>query len=117
MTVIDDHLDRFDPAQRAALAATISTIRSAVPDAVEVIAYGMPTFKLGSAKGPAVIGIDGFKAHNSLFPYSGSLLAQFSDELAGYAQTKGSVHFDRDRRFPAGLLRRILKARIREIST
>lgn len=116
MTVIDEHLDKFGAAQRSALAATVATIRAALPEATEVISYGMPTFKIGGAKGVAVIGLDGFRRHNSLFPYSGGVLTVFADELAGYEQTKGSVHFAVDRAFPAGLLRRILKERIREIN-
>ena len=116
MSVIDDHLARFSGDQLAALAATVATIRRALPGAVEVISYGMPTFKAGDAKGPAVIGLDGFTRHNSLFPYSGSVAREFADDLAGYEQTKGSIHFAVDRRFPAGLLRRMLRARIREIN-
>lgn len=110
---IDTHLDRFPDAQRSALAAACDTIRATLPGAEEVISYGMPTFKVD---GVAVIGLDGFARHNSLFPYSSGVLADFADELAGYVQTKGSVHFDRDRRFPAPLLKRILRTRIREIN-
>lgn len=113
---IDAHLARFDGPQRDALAATVAAIRSALPGSVEAISYGMPTFKAGDSSGPAVIGIDGFARHNSLFPYSGSITSEFADELAGYAQTKGSIHFPVDRRFPAALLKRILRARIREIN-
>ena len=83
---------------------------------MEVISYGMPTFKAGDEKGPAVIGFDGFTRHNSLFPYSGSIPHDFADELGRYEQTKGSIHFPVDRPFPATLLRRILRARIREIN-
>lgn len=116
MSPIDEHLARFTGDQLAALTATVATIRRAMPGAVEVISYGMPTFKAGDAKGPAVIGLDGFARHNSLFPYSGSITREFADELSRYEQTKGSIHFPVDRPFPATLLRRILKARIREIN-
>ena len=113
MTVIDDRLAAFDAPQRAALEATVTVIRKALPGAVEVLAYGMPTFKAGDASGPAIIGLDGFKDHNSLFPYGNAVAQEFPTELAAYAQTKGSIHFDRDRPFPAPLLKRLLKARIR----
>lgn len=116
MSVIDDHLDRFDEPQRAALLATVETIRAVLPGAVEVMSYGMPTFKLGGEDGPAIVGLDGFTRHNSLFPYSGSVAQEFADELAGYPQTKGSIHFDLAKPFPKGLLRRILTARLAEIN-
>lgn len=114
MTVIDDHLARFDDAQQAALLGTTSSIRRALPGATEVISYGMPTFKVDG--GIAVIGLDGFVRHNSLFPYSGRVLSELADDLAPYEGTKGSIHFDRDRPFPAPLLKRILKVRITEIN-
>ncbi len=116
MTAIDEHLDRFDDPQRSALAGTIATIRATLPGAVEVIAYAMPTFKVGSESGVAVVGLDGFVRHNSLFPYSGGVLTQFEQQLASYVQTKGSIHFAIDRPFPAPLLTRILKTRIAEIN-
>lgn len=116
MSPVDEHLARFTGDQLAALTATVATIRRALPGAVEVISYGMPTFKAGDATGPAVIGLDGFARHNSLFPYSGSITREFADELGRYEQTKGSIHFPLDRPFPATLLKRILKARIREIN-
>jgi antitoxin component YwqK of YwqJK toxin-antitoxin module len=37
-------------------------------------------------------------------------------ELAGYEQTKGSIHFAIDKRFPKPLLRKIIKARISQIN-
>ena len=116
MSVIDEHLDAFDEPQRSALRATADVIRAALPGAVEVMSYGMPTFKLGGEDGPAIVGLDGFVRHNSLFPYSGSVAQQFAEELADYPQTKGSIHFDLATPFPRALLRRILKARLAEIN-
>ena len=116
MSVFDEHLARFDEPQRSALRATADVIRTAVPGAVEVMSYGMPTFKLGGEDGPAIVGLDGFTKHNSLFPYSGSVAQEFAAELTDYPQTKGSIHFDLARPFPRALLRRILKARLAEIN-
>jgi uncharacterized protein YdhG (YjbR/CyaY superfamily) len=116
MTVIDDHFTRFDDVQQAALLGTAATIGRTLPGAVEVISYGMPTFKIDGPTGIAVIGLDGFARHNSLFPYSGRVLSELADDLARYEGTKGSIHFDRDHPFPAALLKRILRLRIAEIN-
>jgi uncharacterized protein YdhG (YjbR/CyaY superfamily) len=113
-SVIDAHLARFPDPQRRALAATVATIRRCLPGAAEAISYGMPTFRAGDDRGPAIVGIDGFRQHNSLFPYSGGVLEQFADEVD--VHSKGTIHFDRDRAFPAGVLRRILRLRIEEIN-
>ena len=112
-TPIDEHLAAFALAQRKALEGVVAVIRKTLPAATETISYGMPTFKVDEV---AVIGLDGFTRHNSLFPYSGEIQRAFEQELAGFVRTKGSIHFEATTPFPAALLRRILKARITEIN-
>lgn len=109
----DKHLKTFDPPQRTALVKTLDTVRRTLPGATEEISYGMPTFKIW---GIAVVGIDGFKQHNSLFPYSGSVVAMLAEALPGQATSKGTVQFDRDKPFNAALLKKVLKTRIIEIN-
>ncbi len=116
MSVYDEHLEGFQGAQRTALARTIESARRALPGAVEAIAWGMPTFRAGDTSGPSILSITGFRHHNSLFPHSGSVTARLGDAVAGYDITKGTIHFDRDRAFPAALLRRIIAVRIEEIN-
>lgn len=116
MSLYDDHLAQFEGAQRAALERTVATARAALPGAVEVIAWGMPTFRAGGVDGPNILSVTGFTRHNSVFPHSGSLSTALAAELADYSVSKGTIHFDRDRPFPATLLRRILKERIHEIN-
>lgn len=116
MSVFDEHLEQFEGAQRSALAATVATARTALPGAVEVLAWGMPTFRASDAEGPNILSVTGFKNHNSLFPHSGSLAESLGEALDGWDVTKGTIHFERDRPFPAPLLKRILKARIVEIN-
>ena len=110
---IEDHLQKFDDEQRAALEATCAVIRAALPGASEVISYGMPTFKV---EGVAVLGLDGFTHHNSLFPYSSGVMETIRAELPGFATSKGTIQFPRDKPFPAAALKRVLQARIREIN-
>ncbi len=110
---ITAHLKKFDKPQRDALQAVRVVIAEALPEAQEVIKYGIPTFAID---GKGVIGFDGFKNHNSIFPYSGSFGARMRDELAKYEQTKGSIHFDRDKPFPKTLLKKIIKERIKQMA-
>jgi uncharacterized protein YdhG (YjbR/CyaY superfamily) len=103
------HLKKFDKPQRDALQAVREIIAEALPEAKEVIKYGIPTFAID---GKGVIGFDGFKNHNSIFPYSGSFASHMKDELAGYVQTKGSIHFDKENPFPKALLKKVIKVRL-----
>ncbi len=107
------HLKKFDKPQRDALQAVRLIISEALPEADEVIKYGIPTFAIG---GKGVIGFDGFKNHNSIFPYSGSLALRMKEELAKYEQTKGSIHFDKEKPLPKGLLKKIIKERLKQMA-
>jgi uncharacterized protein YdhG (YjbR/CyaY superfamily) len=104
------HLKKFDKPQRDALQAVRETIAEVLPEAEEVIKYGIPTF---TVNGKGIFGYDGFKKHNSLFPYSGSFNQLFHDELKGYEQTKSSIHFAIDKPFPKTLLKKLVKARLK----
>ena len=111
--LVDKHLKSFETSQRLILVNLQQMIADELPTATQVIKYGIPTFLL---EGVAIIGFDGYKKHNSLFPYSGSTNMLLEKELAGYEQTKGSIHFALDKRFPKPLLKKILKARIAQIN-
>jgi uncharacterized protein YdhG (YjbR/CyaY superfamily) len=110
---ITAHLKKFDKPQRDALQAVRVIIAEALPEAEEVIKYGIPTFAIN---GKGVIGFDGFKNHNSIFPYSGSIGARLRDELSGYAQTKGSIHFDKEKPMPKTLVKKIIKERLKQLA-
>ena len=110
---VDAHLARFAGAQAQALQTTRERIAAALPGAEQVIAYGMPTFKVD---GVAVVGFDGFKAHNSLFPYSGGVVALVADARPEWAVSKGTIQFPLAEPFPGPLLKRVLALRIDEIN-
>ena len=107
------HLKKFDKNQRAILNQLRSEILEELPSAQEVIKYAIPTFVI---EGVPILGIDGYKAHNSLFPYSGSTTKYLEKELAKYVQTKGSIHFPLDKPFPRPLLKKIIKVKIAQIN-
>jgi len=111
---IDAHLRKFAPGQRRILNLLRDQIAAELPKAEQVIKYGIPTFMI---EGLAVIGFDGYKNHNSIFPYSGSFNARLEKDLARYEKTKGSIHFGLNETFPKLLLKKILKERIAQINS
>jgi len=106
-------LKSFQPEQSRVLLKVREEISKLLPGATEEIKYGIPTWTI---EGIGVIGIDGFKNHNSIFPYSGNLGSDFKTALAKFETTKGSIHFDLDREFPKSLLRRIIARKIEMIN-
>lgn len=110
---VDDYLALQPSVIRTKLEQVRATIRSAVPEAQEVIGYGMPGYKL---HGKPMLYFAGFKEHYSLFAASGSFFATLEDELRGYETRKGTVHFSLDKPVPVKLIRQIAKLRAEGIA-
>src|SRR3954465_6864999 len=87
-------VDEYIAAQPQAVGIKLEQVRAAihraVPEAVEVIGYGMPGYKL---HGKALLYFAAFKEHYSLFAASGTFFATVENELKGYEVRKGTVHF------------------------
>ncbi len=84
-------------------------IRSAAPpEATEAISYGMPAFKYRGT----LVAFAAFKNHCSFFPMSGSVLAEFQEELKDYRTSKGTLQFPLDKPLPAALVKKLVKARV-----
>jgi len=113
-TTIDEYLAGVTGENRKALERLRRTIRSIVPAAEECISYSIPAFRL---EGRIVAGFAARTSGCSYFPFSGSTLATLSKHLAGYAQTKSSLHFSAAEGLPAPLVRKLLAARIAEART
>jgi uncharacterized protein YdhG (YjbR/CyaY superfamily) len=88
------------------------TIRSVVPDTVETISYGIPTFQLD---GRPLIYAAAWKEHTSLYPLTGAVRRALGDQLARYAHSKGTIRFSLERALPMALVKKIVKARLAEL--
>ena len=111
---IDSHLAQFDPPRRDTLEALRETLRELLPDAEECISYNMPCFKVD---GVAVAGFDGFKKHCSYFPHSGNIVGQVSGIPTWCTvASSGTLKFPVDRALPKVVVRRLVQARLREIT-
>ena len=107
---VDEYLARVPPKFRATLQRLRKTINAAAPDAEEVISYQMPAFRQNGM----LVYFAAFEDHCSLFVGSPKVRRQFSAELKPFMQGKGTVHINPDRPLPAGLITRIVKARVAE---
>jgi uncharacterized protein YdhG (YjbR/CyaY superfamily) len=80
-----------------------------IPDAEEVVSYGMPAFKVD---GVVVAGLLANKNHVGYYPFSGGILKLFPEELAKYSKTMSAIHLPIDKPLPKGLIKKLIKARI-----
>jgi uncharacterized protein YdhG (YjbR/CyaY superfamily) len=106
---IDDYLAHVPDDARAALERLRQTIKSIVPEAIEVISYQIPTFKL---QGRMLVSYAAFSEHCSFFPGSGPIEAHQS-ELKSYQTSKGTIRFTPSQPLPAALIKKLVKTRIR----
>ena len=95
--------------QRASLEKLRQTIKSVVPNAVEVISYGIPTFKLD---GRMLVSYAAFSEHCSFFPGAGPIDIH-QDELKPFQTSKGTVRFTTAKPLSSTLIKKLLKTRIR----
>ncbi len=109
---IDDYLATLAEPKRATLQTLRQTIRDIVPDAEEVISYGMPAFRLN---GKVIAGFAAFKNHLAYLPHSGSVLTELRKELVGYTSTEGSLHFPIDKPLPKALVKKLIAVRLSQV--
>jgi uncharacterized protein YdhG (YjbR/CyaY superfamily) len=85
------------------------TVRSAAPIAAEVISYRMPAFRLHGI----LIYFAAFGKHIGLYPpVSGD--NALMKELRRYAGPKGNLKFPLDKPIPYGLIRKIVRLRVKQ---
>jgi uncharacterized protein YdhG (YjbR/CyaY superfamily) len=108
---VDEYLAAVPEPARGTLKHIRKVIQSLVPaETTEVISYGIPMFKYNGM----LVGYAAFKKHCSLFPTGSGVLNRFEKQLKGYRTSKGTIQFPPDKPLPDALLKKIVKARIKE---
>lgn len=107
---IDSYLADVPKDVRSVLEKLRRTIRAAAPGAVEKIGYGIPMFYLSGN----LVSFAAFKEHCIFFPMSLVTMKALKEDLEPYDVAKGTIHFTADRPLPAALVKKIVKARVRE---
>jgi uncharacterized protein YdhG (YjbR/CyaY superfamily) len=99
------------PASRKRMKEMRDLIRATAPAAVESFSYRIPGFRLD---GRQLVWYAAFQLHTSLFPMTSAIRRSLAAELKGYETSKGTVRFPLDRPLPAGLVRKLVRARLAE---
>jgi uncharacterized protein YdhG (YjbR/CyaY superfamily) len=111
---VDEYLASVPEAARITLEKVRQRIRAAVPPgSTEGLSYGMPAFR---HEGKALAAYAAFKNHCSLFPMSGAVFAQLTDELKPYKTSKGTLQFPIGKPLSAALIKKIVKVRLAELA-
>jgi len=105
---IEEYLANIPTEQREALEVLRGQIRAAAPEAEECISYGQPAFR----KQHVICGFGAAKSHCAFYMFNDITLKAFSDDLANYDVSKGTVRFQPAKPLSASLVKKLVKARL-----
>ena len=109
IATVDDYIAGFPSPLKKLLSAMRKTIKSAAPNAEELISYQMPAYKY---KGVLVY-FAAFEKHIGFYATPTGHSA-FKKELSQYKTGKGSVQFPYTEPLPLDLVKRIVQFRVKE---
>lgn len=106
---VEQYFDQISSDEfRQALHDLRALLKAELPEAEEVISYGIPTFKIKSP----VLHYGAFARHLSLF--LGYTTGEFASELEGFKTSKGTIQFTPSKPIPDELIRRMVRRRLAE---
>ena len=106
---VDEYLSALPANTKSILKELRKTIKQAAPQAVELISYNMPAFKMNGM----LVYYAGYKNHIGFYPVS-SAIRTFQKDLSDYKTSKGTIQFPLDRQIPFDLITKIVKFRVQE---
>jgi len=106
---VDEYMADLPEKEREVLSVIRKTIRATAPKAEEAISYGMPGYKYHGM----LVYFAAFKNHLSFFPGS-STIDQFGEEVKKYKTSKGTLQFTVDKPITSSLVKKIVKARMKQ---
>ena len=106
---IDEYVALYPTTTRKRLNALRQLIKKLVPDAVEKIAYRMPTFYLNGN----LVHFAAHAEHIGFYP-TPSGVVRFERELSKYKTSKGAIQFPLDEPMPIELVKKIVQFRAKE---
>jgi len=112
-SVIDEYLAQVSEPALSTFQTVRATIHELVPGLEECISYGIPAFRTPHG---IVAGIAVNKKFCSYYPFSGSVLDQVADQIAGYSRTKSALHFEFDSPLPSGIVKVLVEARMSQLT-
>jgi uncharacterized protein YdhG (YjbR/CyaY superfamily) len=108
---VDAYINTFPKTTQALLQQVRVIIQENAVDAVELISYGMPAYKL---KGKPLVYFAGYKNHIGLYA-TPNTHEKFKKELSIYKQGKGSVQFPLNEPLPAALIKKMLQFKMKTL--
>lgn len=106
---IERYISDFEGKTKEQLLKMREIISACIPEADEVISYGMPAYKINKV----LVYYAGYDKHIGFYPTPSAIIA-FEKELAGYKTSKGAIQFQLDKALPKTLIAKIVAFRKKE---
>ena len=107
----DQYIAQFPDEIQQKLSSIREAVKTAAPEAEEVLSYGLPALK----QGKVLVYYSANKSHIGFYPTPSGISA-FLEELKGLKHAKGSVQFPYNRELPLDLIAKMTEFRVREES-
>ncbi len=107
---VDEYIQDFPEQTEQILQKIREIVKEISPEAIELISYQMPSFKLN---GKNLVHFAGYAKHIGFYPLPAGIIA-FEKELEIYKHAKGSAQFPLDKEIPYNLIRKIVQYRVAE---
>ena len=108
---IAEYLAGLPPHQQTAIENLRRQVKAAAPEVEEVIAWGVPQFKVN---GKYIGGVAAYKQHVSFGPWGGWKSVIDESELDGIAHTDVTIHFTLENPLPDALVAKLVNGKIKE---
>ena len=103
-TLIDDYIAQYPEAIQTRLNAIRDALREVLPDAQELIAWKMPTYKAKKN----IIHFAAYKNHIGIYP-GDKAIEMFSEALKDFKTSKGAIQIQNTDKLPIELIKKIAK--------
>jgi len=112
MNLVDQHISRKKAEQQAAMNRMREFLRTLLPEAEEVISYGMPAFK----QKKVLVFYEAFSKHLGFYPTAGPIQAFEADlKASGLVYSKGAVQLPFAGDWPEDLLEKMVQYRQQQV--
>lgn len=105
------YIDAAAEPARSRLSALAEVVREEAPEAVERMAYGLPTWH----QGENLVHLGAFKEHVGIYPGAAAIVA-FEADLTAFKTSKGAIQVPHELPLPTELLRRIVRWRLEQVA-
>ena len=103
---VDEYIAAQAPQVQPRLREMRDIVRGVLPQASEVISYGMPTYRFPGGS----VHFGAARNHCALY---GTAMDDYSDELRGYDTSKGTLRFPLDKPIPRELVEKLVLGKVR----